>query len=200
MTKHFFFKKYYVIFLLPLFILGGCNNDKETDKTNTAEPVTSETTSTETAAAPIAAGLTGGKLDTLWITAPEFKLLNTNKALFIFYFGTMDTVSIHGWKDKGGADPFNTDPDIKLLKGHPDAVLTYGPGTYFGNLVLKNVNQLINKINNNQATHVIFAPKKLGDHVYYDIFLSKEPHLLSPKPFALIPTGDVANPSPPKTY
>ncbi len=196
MTKQSFLVKYYVLFLAALFISGGCNNDKAT----VAEPATGVTGTTATAPTPPAAGLTGGILDTLWITAPEFKLLNTNKALFIFYFGTQDTVSLHGWKDKGGTNPFNTAPDIRLLKGKADAVLTYGPGTYFCNLVLKNVNQLINKINTNQATHVLFAPQKTGDHVYYKIFLSKEPHMITPKIFALIPTGDEANPSPPKTY
>lgn len=197
MTRQSFLVKYFVLFFAALFILGGCNNDKDT----AAEPATGDTVSAARAAAPPpAAGLTGGILDTLWITATDFKQLNTNKALFVFYFGNQDTIALNGWKDKGGANPFNPTPDVRLLKGHADAVLTYGPGTYFGNLVLKNVNQLITKIDANQATQVIFAPYKIGDHVYYKIFLSKEPHMKTPKEFALISTGDIANPSPPKTY
>ena len=197
MTKRSVLINFYVLFLAILFISVGCNNDRGTEKT-----IPSESAAVPTASVPppVTAGLTGGILDTLWITAANFKLLNTNKALFIFYFGTNDTVTVHGWKDKGGVDPFSTSPDIRLLKGYADAVLTYGPGTYFGNLVLKNINQLIKKIDDNQASYVLFAPQKTNNHVSYKIFLSKEPHMITPKTMALIPTGDEANPSPPKTY
>lgn len=196
MKKYLFFRKYPVHFFIVLLLSAGCNNDKEADNAATPEPV--KTAESASQPPPVTAGLTAGILDTLWITATDFKKLDKNKALFIFYFGNQDTVSLNGWKDKGGSNQFNTNPDVRLTKGRPDQVLTYGPGTYFGNLVLTDVNQLINKINSSNAVEVIFAPQKLGSHVYYKIYLSTEPHMVTPKIMPLIDPNAEANPSPPK--
>ncbi|MEO6404805.1 MAG: hypothetical protein ABIY51_14305, partial [Ferruginibacter sp.] len=98
----------------------------------------------------------------------------------------------------GGLDPYNPTPDVILQKGHKDATLTYGPGKYFGNLVLNDVNKIQKLITDNGYSYVIFAPQYYNNHVSYKIFLSMEAHLLEPKTMAIVPTGDDANPSPPK--
>jgi hypothetical protein len=140
-------------------------------------------------------------LDTLWTTTAAFQKLDKNKAVFAFYFGDQDTVTVHGWKDKGGTTQFNTPPDVVFYKGHPDSVLTFGPGTYFGNLSLDKVNQLQKLILDSAASYVVFAPKKLGNHVYYKVYVTKEsPVALAARTAALIASGDDANPSPPKNY
>lgn len=197
MTKQSLLQNIPVLFLMAFFLLSGCNSGPD-EKTATA---TTDTINTVAASpAPPAAAFISGTLDTLWITATDFQKLDKSKAVFIFYFGDNDTISVDGWKDKGGGSPFNATPDVRMLKGKKDATLSYGAGTYFGNLVLKNVTALQKKIVDNAATHVIFAPSKLNNHVYYKVFLSKEPHMMVPKTLALIPTGDEANPSPPKVY
>ena len=195
MRKPFFLIPYSVLFCIALMLLVGCNNDKGTDKGTAANPATGDTgKTTAKSLAPVIAGLSSGVLDTLVISATEFLKLDRNKALFIFYFGTLDTISLSGWKDKSGT--FNTPPDVRFIKGNPTAI-PYGPGTYFGNLVLKNVNQLRTRINTNGATEVIFVPYKSGDHVSYRIFL-REPDSLKVGILSINPTGDEANPSPPK--
>ncbi|MEO6404434.1 MAG: hypothetical protein ABIY51_05680, partial [Ferruginibacter sp.] len=123
MNYPFYSKKTMSFFVITALLIIGCNDDK--DKAVTATSTMSDT-AVAMAPAPPAAGLTSGSLDTLWITAADFKALDKNKADFIFYFGTNDTVTLHGWKDKGGLDPYNPTPDVILKKGHKDATLTYG--------------------------------------------------------------------------
>ncbi|MEO7266351.1 MAG: hypothetical protein ABIW38_15650 [Ferruginibacter sp.] len=184
-----------LLIVIPGLLLSACNNGK--DKEVTATNSTSDS-SIVMPTPPTTYGLSTGMLDTLWITAAEFANLDKNKANFIFYFGTMDTITVHGWKDKGGPTPFNATPDVKLIKGKKDATLSYGPGTYFGNLVLLDVNKLQKLIQDSAYNFVIFAPKKLSSHVYYKVYLSKEAHTLDYKTMAIVPSGDDANPSPPK--
>ena len=66
------------------------------------------------------------------------------------------------------------------------------------NLVLRDVTKLQKLISDSAYNFVIFAPKKLSDHVYYEVYLSKEAHTLDFKTMAIVPSGDNANPSPPK--
>lgn len=127
-------------------------------------------------------------------------ILDKKNAIFIFRFDNNDTETLDGWKGKGSNDSFNILPDVRFIKGNTDATLTYGPGTYFGNIGLRNIDKIQKKINDISATHVIFVPAKFQDHVYYKVFLSKEPHTLARKTLALIPAGDNTNPSPPKQY
>lgn len=199
MTTHYFLKNISTLFFIIIFLLAGCNSGVEKN-TSTSTTNTDTIITPAAAATPPAAALLSGKLDTLWTTATEFKNLNKSKAFFIFNFGNDDTITLDGWKDKGGANPFNTAPDVRFLKGKPDGLLTYGPGTYFGNLVIKDVGKIQKIIRDSLATHVLFAPYKSGNHVYYKIFVSKDPHMMVPKTYALIPANNDANPSPPKVY
>ena len=186
-----------LLFSVLVFLFTACDSAKdEKDTTAPATDVSRE--ATEPSVSPMR--LTPGKLDTLWIAAADFKKLDKNKANFIFYFGTNDTITVHGWKDKGGADPYNTPPDVQFIKGNADTALTYGPGTYFGNLVLDRVNIIRNKLISGNYSHIIFAPKKIGNHVYYKIYFSDEPHVNPIGIMALYPALEDANPSPPKKF
>ena len=142
--------------------------------------------------------VTPGMLDTLWIAAEEFKKLDKSKASFVFYFGANDTITVHGWKDKTIITPYTDTPTVKFLKGKPDSALTYGTGTYFGNSELKNVKDIVKLIDKEKYDYVIFAPKLLYNHVFYVVYLSKEPHTLAMGMAGLgNPVGET-NPSPPK--
>lgn len=201
MIKLSFLKKYGSLFLVTLFISVACNNDSSTDKSPVAEPAKTETENTTSAATtPPAVMALSGKLDTLWVDSLSFTKLDKNKAVFVFYAGNDDTLTLHGWKDKGGSSQFNTDPDVRLLKGRPSG-LSYGPGTYFGNVNMKDVNKITHWLDTaKQAKYVVFAPQLSGGHVSYKIYISNENPMALVKIFTVVPTGEEANPSPPKNY
>ena len=96
-------------------------------------------------------------------------------------------------------DEFDSLPEIRLQKGRASNY-SYGPGTYFSNVVLKGaVAEIKRLLRKEHAQYVLFAPKKIGEHIYYEIFISKEdPSLVKDQMFAPIPTNIIANPSPPK--
>ena len=194
----FIIPKIYVHFFIAL-ITFGCNNGD--DKNTTRNTLPPDSIKTKGVTDTVAKGRNfGGNLDTLWMTAESFKKLDKKNAIFIFRFDNNDTETLDGWKGKGSNDSFNILPDVRFIKGNTDAVLTYGPGTYFGNIGLRNIDKIQKKINDSSATHVIFVPAKFQEHVYYKVFLSKEPHTLARKTLALIPVDDNTNPSPPKQY
>lgn len=196
MEKQIFLLKYCVIFLFSLVLATGCNNE---EKKNDNPPLTDNKNKKDEVKEPPTSNFISGILDTLVISATNFKKLTKNKASFIFYLGGLDTVTLHGWENKGGTIQYNTPPDVRLIKGNPSG-LTYGLGTYFGNVNLGKVNKIITDINSNNATHVLFAPQKIGSHVGYKIFLSKDDPFTLAHLFAIIPTGEEANPSPPRNY
>jgi hypothetical protein len=144
--------------------------------------------------------LVAGKLDTLFIDAAGFDTLRKKKIVFSFTFGQGDTLTMHGWTFKGGLGrDFDDPPNIRLLKGLPSGY-SYGPGTYFGDLVLSQADVISIKkvLSDSSGTHVLFAPFLTGNHIHYRIFVSRENPLIPDKQQAAIPTNTVANPSPPK--
>ena len=196
MQNQFWLHRYTLLFFMVLFFSIGCDNERDRDPDGDRAPTDSSGKIVSTASIPGAHPF-AGKLDTLWIDSATFIKFN-NKAEFIFHFAT-DTITVHGWNNKGGNEPFDDTPTVQFIKGH-QSNLSYGPETYFGNMGLKNIQTIKNMIRHESATYVIFAPEKDKRHVYYKVFLTKEPHMLLPKTLAPVPTNVSTNPSPPKQY
>ena len=203
MIKQFFFKTNNVLFFAVTILMAACNNGGS-DKNNADKIVTdSNNTPSPTQAVVTQAALIppGGKLDTLWVDSLSFTKLPDGKMVFSFTFGQLDTLTLHGWDAKGLLQHnYDSIPDIRLKKGKPSE-LTYGPGTYFGNIILDGAIASIKKsLKKNHSQYVLFAPKKIGEHISYEILISKEDPNAFVKIFAAMPTGITANPSPPKKY
>ena len=182
-----------------VLLLNACKND---DKTDTGDTTTAATTaSSPTTATATKAATLSGLLDTLWVTAADFKNLDNKKLVFSFTFRDPDTLTLFGWSCKGVIcnGSYNTDPDIKLIKGHQSAV-NYGPKVIFGNVILQaNEVSTIKKKIGTTYSYVVFVPVNDGEFIRYDIYVSNDdPSLI--KVLVLDPTGVDANPSPPKTY
>lgn len=203
MLKSIFLRNYTFFFFTIVIAIVSCN-DGNTDKNKLDD---STKISSAKPGGVAAASLTGGFLDTLWVTRATFLALTNAKLVFSFVFGTNDTLTLHGWSIKGGGPTqFDPLPNIKLQKGRP-GVLPYGNGTYFGNVLLGtgDVNKIQVKLNAApSAAYVVFAPQKYGNNIGYKIYLCdynpSGPAVL--KVDALPPTdsGIEANPSPPKNY
>jgi hypothetical protein len=186
----------HLLFLLVFFYLAACN--QESDKQKEQPTVSSSDTIKNKAGEPEVMTI-AGKLDTLWVSMAQFDALPDKKVVFLFTFGERDTLTMHGWTLKrNGGDEYDDPPNIKLLKGKAGPY-SYGPGTYFGNLVLTDINKIKKQLGAGGASYVLFAPEKDGQHVRYKVFGSREDPTLADKILALIPTSGEANPSPPKS-
>ena len=191
----FIIPKIYVHFFIAL-ITFGCNNGAGTSTaTSTLAQNSSNTTKkTDSLAAPKSFS---GKLDTLYVEVGDFDRLDED-AEFIFHFAT-DTITVHGWNNKGGKKPFNDTPDVKFLK-YQQSNLFYGPETYFGNMGLRKIKDLKTQIRELKATQVMFVPKKDSNyHMFYNVVLLKQ-DLLVPTKRTISTTNFNTNPSPPKQY
>lgn len=197
MTKPLVLIKYHLLFFIILILSVGCNNNQPPAN----EPATTDTDKMIPSVTQSKAASFSGLLDTLYISSDTFeKKIDKGAVVLVFTIQNNDVITMHGWSRKDILQgKFPTDPDIKLLNGTPSG-LSYGPGTYFGNLVLDDIKKIKKLIKKNSANYVLFAPKKIDDHISYEIFLSKEdPKNLAPL-FGRIPTNMDANPSPPKKY
>jgi hypothetical protein len=180
-------------------ILGmmACNTNET--KTPSADSSSADTAK-DTAA--IVRRITTGVLDTLWVDSLAFAKLPAGKLVFQYYVESADALTLHGWSVKtfGG---FETPPNIKLTTGRPSS-LNYGPGSYFGDLVLKNaeINKIQKALKDNKSQFVLFAPKMDGVHIKYEIFVGKDDPGFANKDFLFAPkpTGLIANPSPPRSF
>jgi hypothetical protein len=186
-----------VALLFTVLIIMACNEKKEDQKL-------SDNSAAETQPVVIQPAIKAfsGKLDTLVVDSLSFSKLPNAKMVFSFVFGENDTLTLHGWHAKGLlGTSFDSLPDIKLIKGNPSHI-DYGPGIYFGNVILKDVNKIQRALKTHNAQLVIFAPKMVDtNHIGYDIFLGKnDPTLSKISILAIINIDLDANPSPPKTY
>ncbi len=195
MAKHFILKKYPLIFLFSI-LSGGCiNTDKKLEPAITEEGKVMNIAITAPAVASF-----GGYLDTLWTDSLSFSNLPEGKEVFVFTFRDKDTLTLHGWDAKGLFNTgFDSIPDIRLYKGRPSN-LNYGSGTYFGNVILNDAKKIKKILKKENAQYVLFAPKKLGEHISYEILVGKENPIALIKKMIVIPTNVTANPSPPKNY
>ena len=206
MAKHRLIQRS-AIFLLGLnvLILISCNSatdqNKSSDSTNNA-------TNSVTKNQPSPAFNLDGKYDTLYATKAKFVALPKLKLVFSFSFergSISDELTMHGWSLKSGG-PHNFPqgiPDLSLARGNPDINLNYGPGSYFGNVVLEKqaVMDIQTELESGKGfEYVGFSPKKdTLTHIKYAIFLSKK------EPIQKLVPGDImqlantyANPSPPR--
>lgn len=198
MNFQIFLKMYRWIFFIPLFAMASCNqnDDKKAGNTPAAD------SSKPVLAGPVMAALTSGALDTLFIDSTAFVKLDNEKVVFSFTFRGNDTLTLHGWSLKNNPKQFDSLPNIKLVKARADKTLTYGLGTYFGNVVLskKGVEDVKDALDKKHAQFVLFAPRKYGENIGYDIFVGKDNPAVLVKIFVVDPTGASTNPSPPKPY
>lgn len=200
MGNAFLSKKNFFLFAVTILVSAGCNNEN-TDKTEPAKPAVTDTVkSSSEPAYKKAAFAFPGKLDTLYAVDTSFLKVPNGKTVFAFTFGADDTLTLHGWDAKGVfQNGFDSIPDIALIKGHPSK-LDYGPGTYFGNVILNDAKEIKKLLKKTKTKYVLFAPEKIGEHISYNIFLSNDDPALIKTFFAPIPTNISANPSPPKKY
>jgi hypothetical protein len=185
MYKHIKLTTNFLLLCFAFLLLFSCNNAKE-EKPDEKAP-------------PAAALLTPGRLDTLYIERQTFDNLQMGTKLFFSYtFKAADSLTLHGWVLKQG-NKFDSLPNIKL-KNTNASPLTYGVGTYFGNIIVTSTE--FNKIKTAlipAMNYVLFAPVLQGNNISYRIFVSDK--LFTPKAQILViaATGAVANPSPPKS-
>lgn len=199
MKKQLFFSWYNIVFVLTLLTGASCN-DNSSEKNSAENTDTSTSTNIVTTSPQSAAASFTGTLDTLWTDSLSFTKMDKDKAVFAFYTGGSDTLTLHGWKAKGiFQTEYNGVPDIKLLKGRAGP-LSYGPGSYFGNVILKDVKDIKKLLDKEHAKYILFAPQKIDGHIWYKIFLGNDDPTALLKMFNLIATTYEANPSPPKTY
>lgn len=198
MTKQFLLQKAATIFFLFLFIMIGCNSGSDKNTTTNSASKDSNMGTPEAVAVP-ALPILSGYLDTLYVDSLNFSTLNKDMAVFAFYAGQNDTLTLHGWYAKGLFNKFDSLPNIQLAQGRASTV-TYGNGTYFRNVVLSDINEIKRLLKTKKAKYVLFAPQKSGNIINYKIYLSNDDPKALVKSFAVIPTGIETNPTPPKQY
>jgi hypothetical protein len=199
MRKLFYLQGFICFTTCMLLLISSCNNGNDDGKTDT--PSSSNTT-TEVAKPP-APALVGGTLDTLWMPVGSFPA-NGARVVFSIIIDANDKLTLNGWRDNGGPNQFNTPPDYILTNTGQHNGSMYGPNMYFGNVVLRQqdvaaINQLINAAPPGTYTKVLFVPKMVNtNHIGYDIFLGNNNDEVSI--MTVVPTGEEANPSPPRDY
>jgi hypothetical protein len=153
-----------------------------------------------------------GNLDTLYLTVQDFKKLK-NRVVFRFYINDSGHLTLRGWYGKGQYTQkwtFDTTHNTSLSL-YSQSPVTYGPGDYFGDLLLHDttrarIDSLI-KDSKPKALFVLFEPEVIshsdafgGGQIIYNISLTnKDPQTPSanlPNPF-VTGTGAKTNPSPP---
>jgi hypothetical protein len=181
-----------ILFIALALLFVACNSNNSSPK-NSASPTAFPATQ-----------LTGN-LDTLFLTVQDFENLK-NRVVFRFYINDSARLTLHGWY--GGKTKkwtFNPKHDLTLSMGRQSTV-TYGPGDYFGDLILHDstLHTIDSLITVNNAKFVLFAPldpaqASFPGQVTYGIFLTGD----DPKPMLNIisssvkATGFITNPCPP---
>jgi hypothetical protein len=206
MTKQFFLVRLPVFICLTLIISAGCNNADKTVPPESVAPADSLNKTTETIV-PAGPAAFGGKLNSLWTEDTLFRKLDKKKVVFAFNFADTNNVLMDGWylrkgKNSGVEDTFDLAPDIQLKKGILTDTL-YGPGTYFGNVVLqkKDIKRIIYVLDSTKFTKVIFYPEISHLHIGYKVYVGNNQYEKDvSSAVAVKPTNVVANPSPPKEY
>lgn len=183
--------------------MSSCNND-DTTTTSTNTPSTTNTpastdVSPATAVAEKPAALTG-TLDVLYIERKAFDDLDRgSKIVYCHTFATDEKVHLDGWLLDGNRFP-NTSPTMKLKNGSSSGI-NYGPGFYFGNVVLhaSGFIKIKNALDANaKLKFVIFSPKIVNSyHIGYDIYVQETNAFTNAS--GLVAVTDV-NPSPPRNY
>jgi hypothetical protein len=191
MRKNYFLPAGLLLTGFMFLLLASCTDD---DKNNQDIDNGNQTVKAVTNA------LTSGYLDTLAIDRAPFDLINGNRTVFFsFVFKTADTLTLHGWIQKG--NNFDSLPNLKLTnRGATTA--SYGPGTYFGNIVIRpdDFGDIKNALIDNRMKYVLFVPRKDGNNILYDILVTSDDPTNPVSILVTTDTGADGNPSPPKNY
>jgi len=203
MRKKFLIRQVsFVVLLLLLF--ASCNNP-ETDAAKTDTPDSSVVVAP--AAAPPQGSLIAGNLDTVWMDSATFVNLGAGTRLtFRFYIDNPNNISLRGWT--GNSNSWDSPPDVYLKTGRQSKV-TFGSGSYFGNLQLSpsNYNAIKQKLQDTKTKYVVFGPVNPttgvnAGQILYKIYVTNDyPGNSTPSiiyKFLVEDTGIETNPSPPK--
>ena len=193
-----------VFFISMALVFIACNS-------NNSSPANSATPNSTSATASPATQLTGN-LDTLYMSVEDFKKLK-NRVVFRFYITDSSHLTLHGWFGRGQHTQkwtFDTLHNTSLSL-YSQSKVTYGPGDYFGDLLLHDTTRqrldIMIKYSNPKAIYVLFEPEVIpasepfGGQLIYNISLTNREAILKsasmpPNPFTT-PTGAKTNPCPP---
>jgi hypothetical protein len=209
MAKHRLIQRSAIfLFHLNVLILVSCNsanNEKQSSDSTSNEKALSSGSSQDAQALHLS-----GKFDTLYTTKDKFLALPDDNADVVFSYtferSTIgDKLTMHGWSLKGSSGRnFEDEAELKLSNGNPVDTIDYGPGSYFGNVVLNRhvVKDISDQLRGTGGyIYVGFAPLKdpVRNHIKYRIFLSTvEPINKLIKENVKELAESFANPSPPR--
>ncbi len=198
-----FFKLSYTITFWSCTVLMlscGSNASNESASAASVTPATTDAAATTVAQAVAAkpANFTGTFNAMIAKRESFVDLTPSTKTVYSHTFDEAGTPMLKGWMldENNKFEPTTID----FEKGDPTGA-NFGPGVYFGNVVLRpaEYNKLRRALRQDKTMlYVIFSPK-LVDNYYigYDISISATKSFAAGHAFA--PVAD-ANPSPPKTY
>ena len=190
--------------IVIIFFIASCKENKSSEAKSDATDSTAKTMMP----GDNKEGIFTGSLDILKIDSASFAKLGTEKprknwTIFRYYIDNSNAITLAGWSATNGGGQFHGSgapfpaPNIVLTKGDPSPV-KYGPGDYFGNLVLrpKQLDSIQLKLKLIGSKSVLFVPV-INDHqITYKIFLSGPGK--SDISINVIPTDEELNPSPPR--
>ena len=186
------------LFIAIALVFVACNGK------NSSQANSGPANSGSSAASP--ANQFTGTLDNLYTDSSTFLNLD-NRVVFRFYIKDPSHLTLHGWF--GGKNQKwifdNPKHQLTLSIGSPSA-FTYGPGDYFGDLILHHstLAGIKSLIKQNQTKFVIFVPidpakATFPGQITYDIYLGNDPlaTMVNISTSKLIATGVQTNPCPP---
>ncbi len=210
MRKILLLKRPVLFFVLIVLFLAACNNENSSQaKTDTLNTMTN----TISTSVPAKTNFFTGYLDTLVIDSAHFQLLGKpplrgNWTIFRFYIDSSNYLTLGGWAANNGNGNFHpnnapppSSPDVILMKANA-SVRQYGPGNYFGNLILRpnQLNHIQQLLRSTHSKSVLFAPADPAlnlNQITYNIILSDK--VYEKDVFATYTlTGETLNPSPPR--
>jgi hypothetical protein len=193
----------YLIIMILFFT--SCNENKSSEaNTDTADSITKTTMPGDNKT-----GILTGSLDTLIIDSASFAALGKppnpgNWTIFRYYITSSNYITLAGWSANNSNGQYHGNnapppsPNIVLAIDNPSSI-QYGPGNYFGNLILRpnQLTQIQRLLDSTHSKSVLFAPFVDNNQITYRIYLSDK---TTAKKFSVnvLPTGQDLNPSPPR--
>ena len=210
MRKTLLLKKSVLFFFVMILLFAACNNENSSPAKTESLNITPNTSSTSV---PTKTNLMTGYLDTLFIDSAHFELLGRpplrgNWTIFRFYIDSSNYLTLGGWAANNGNGIFHANnvpppssPDVILMKANA-SIRQYGPGNYFGNLILRpnQLNHIQQLLRSTHSKSILFAPADPAlnfNQITYNIILSDkvyEKDVIA----TYTATGETLNPSPPR--
>jgi hypothetical protein len=188
-----------------IFCIASCKENKSSEAKNDTVDSTTKTTMPGDNKAVI---LTGS-LDTLLIDSASFAALGKppnpgNWTIFRYYINNSNFITLAGWSANNingqyhGNNAPPPSPTIVLSIDNPSSI-KYGPGNYFGNLILRpgQLNIIQGLLSSTHSKSVLFAPFIDNNQITYKIYLSDKKTAKNIS-VNIVPTGQDLNPSPPR--